>query len=122
MEEEEAGGGWGYEGGDVGGGELVGAFEVPGGGAVVSEGEGWLGGGRGGKWAHLVVGPLELVGEVEAAVDDEGVHVAGFGGEAGDAVAALFGGAEFELEERLVVSADYAEVVGHGDVAGEEED
>ncbi len=79
------------------------------------------GGGLGGRRAHLVVGPLELVGEVEAAVDDEGVHVAGFGGEAGDAVAALFGGAEFELEERLVVSADYAEVVGHDDVAGEED-
>lgn len=29
VEEEEAGGGWGKEGGDVGGGELVDAFEIP---------------------------------------------------------------------------------------------
>lgn len=30
VEEHEAGGGWGYEGGDVRGGELVDAFEIPG--------------------------------------------------------------------------------------------
>lgn len=29
MEEHEAGGGWSYESGDVGGGELVDAFEIP---------------------------------------------------------------------------------------------
>lgn len=29
VEEHEAGGGWSYEGGDVGGGELVDAFEIP---------------------------------------------------------------------------------------------
>lgn len=29
LEEEEAGGGWGEEGGDVGGGEGVDALEVP---------------------------------------------------------------------------------------------
>lgn len=29
VEEEEAGGGWGEEGGDVGRGELVDAFEIP---------------------------------------------------------------------------------------------
>lgn len=30
VEQHEADGGWGEEGGDVGGGELVGAFEIPG--------------------------------------------------------------------------------------------
>lgn len=29
MQEHEAGAGWGEEGGDVGGGELVGSFEIP---------------------------------------------------------------------------------------------
>jgi len=40
-----------------------------------------------------------------------GIHVPGFLAEAGNAIAALFGGAEFELKERLVSRAHYAEVV-----------
>lgn len=44
---------------------------------------------------------------------DEGIHLAGFGGEAGDAIATLFRGAEFELEEGRVQGVDYGEVVGH---------
>ena len=42
------------------------------------------------------------------------VQLPGFLGEAGDAIAALLGGAEFELEEGLVAGVYYAEVVGHG--------
>lgn len=45
---------------------------------------------------------------------DEGVHFAGFGAEARDAIAAGFGGAEFELEEGLVSGSYDAEVVRHG--------
>lgn len=33
--------------------------------------------------------------------------------ETGNAISALLGGAEFELEEWLVSRADYAEIVGH---------
>ena len=43
----------------------------------------------------------------------ERVQLAGVRAEAGDAIAALFGCAEFELEGRLVASVDDAEVVGH---------
>ena len=46
-------------------------------------------------------------------MDDERVHMACLLTEAGNAIAALLGGAEFELEERLVLGAYYAEVVGH---------
>ena len=46
-------------------------------------------------------------------MDDERVHAAGIVGEARDAVAALLGGAEFVLEERVVLGADYGEVEGH---------
>ena len=44
---------------------------------------------------------------------DEGIHLAGFGGEASNAVATLFGGAKFKLEEGLVVGVDDGEVVRH---------
>lgn len=47
-------------------------------------------------------------------MDDERVHVAGFGVEAGNAVSALLRGAEFELEERVIFGANDGEVVGHG--------
>ena len=46
-------------------------------------------------------------------MDDERVHMACLLTETGNAIAALLGGAEFELEERLVLGAYYAEVVGH---------
>ena len=61
----------------------------------------------------MIVGPLQLVYEIQTAVYDEWVHVACFLTEAGDAIAALLGGAEFELEYRLVSRADYTEIVGH---------
>ena len=61
----------------------------------------------------MVVGPLQLVYEVQAGVYDEWIHVAGLLTEAGDAISALLGSAEFELEQRLVSRADDAEVVGH---------
>ena len=44
---------------------------------------------------------------------DERVHGSSLGAEAGDAIAAGFGGAEFELEERRVAGVDDGEVVGH---------
>ena len=62
---------------------------------------------------HLIAKPLHLVHDIQATVHDEGVHLAGFGGEAGNAVAALFGGAEFKLEEGFVLGVDYGEVVRH---------
>lgn len=65
--------------------------------------------------AHLIVEPLQFVDDVEAAVHDEGIHAAGLGAEAGNAVPALLRGAEFELEEWIVFGADDAEVVGHGE-------
>ena len=61
----------------------------------------------------MVVGPLQLIREIQAAVYDERVHVASLWAETGDAISALLGSAEFELEQRLVSRADYAEVVGH---------
>lgn len=62
---------------------------------------------------HGPIRPLHLLDDVQAAVHDERVHVAGVVAEAGDAVAALLRGAEFVLEERVVFGADDAEVVGH---------
>ena len=72
---------------------------------VGKEGEVWT--------VHLVVEPLQLVDDVETAVHDERVHVAGFGAEAGDAITTLLGSAEFELEEHVVFGADDTEVVRH---------
>lgn len=96
---------------------MVDAFEIPFG----TNEEGLAGGGgveafavgRGIAIAHLVVVPLELVHDVETAVHDERVHVAGFGAKTRDAITALLRGAEFELEERVVFGADDAEVVRH---------
>lgn len=50
-------------------------------------------------------------------MDDELVHVAGLVAEARQAVASLLRGAEFILEERVVLGADDGEVVGHFAVA-----
>lgn len=44
---------------------------------------------------------------------DEWIHGSSLRAEAGDAIAAGFGGAEFELEERRVAGVDDGEVVGH---------
>lgn len=62
---------------------------------------------------HGVVGKLDVVDEVERGVGYEGVHASRFRAEAGDAIAALLGGAELELEKGLVACIYYAEIVGH---------
>lgn len=90
MEQHEAGGGRSQEGGDVGGGKLVDAFKI-----------------------HLIVGPLQLVHEIQAAMYDERVHMSCLLSESGDTISALLGSAKLELKERLVPRADNAEVVGH---------
>ena len=43
------------------------------------------------------------------------VHLPRFLAKAGNAVAALFRGAEFELKQRLVPSVHNAEIIRHGD-------
>jgi len=68
-------------------------------------------GGRGDL--QVLVSPLHFFHQVQSGVDDELVHVLCFIAEAGDAIAADFGGAEVEFEERVVAGADYGEVVGH---------
>ena len=60
---------------------------------------------------HLIVGPLHFVHKVQTAVHDERIHVPRFLTEPCDPIAALLGRAEFELEKRLVLSVDDAEVV-----------
>ena len=62
---------------------------------------------------HLVITPLQLINIVKSSVHNVRVHVARLGAEAGNAIAALFGGAEVDLEEWLVSCAYYGEVVGH---------
>lgn len=71
--------------------------------------------GRGGtrRDAHLIRMPLQIVHVVKTGVHEEGVQISGFLAEAGDAISALLGGAEFDLEGRLVAGVDNAEVVGH---------
>lgn len=116
MEEHEASGSWSDKGGDVGGGELVDAFKIPANNSQshlqerLSEelSRSW-----GDPYIHLVVGPLHLIHEIQAAVYDEGIHVASFLTETGDAISTLLRRAEFELKEWLVSRADYAEEVGH---------
>ena len=44
---------------------------------------------------------------------NEGIHMTGLLAEAGNAIAALFRCAEFDLEKRLISCANYAEVVRH---------
>ena len=65
--------------------------------------------------AHLVVGVLHLIHEIQTSMYDKWVHMPSFLTEACDAIAALFRGAKFMLEEGLVVGAYYAEIVGHPD-------
>ena len=64
----------------------------------------------------MVAKPLQFVYNIEAAVHDEWVHPSGFGAEAGDAITALLGGTEFELEKRTVFRADDAEIIRHENV------
>ena len=60
---------------------------------------------------HLIAEPLRFVHNIEAAMQNKRVHAAGFGAEAGDTISALFGSAEFELEQRVIFGADDAEVI-----------
>ena len=118
MEEHEAGGRWSYKGGDVRGGELVNSFEIP--VPIISTPsfqEGLLL-----RWEriHLIVGPLQLVDEIQAAMDDERVHMACLLTETGDAISALLGSAKFELKHGLVSRSDNAEVIGHDVHLGKE--
>ena len=62
---------------------------------------------------HSTGGPLHFLDEVEAAMDDELVHMSCFLAEVREAIAALLGRAELMLEERVVLCADYGEVIGH---------
>lgn len=67
----------------------------------------------GGNNAHVAPRPLHLLDYVQAAVHDELVQVPGLVAEARLAVAALLGCAEVILEQRVVLGANYGEVVGH---------
>jgi len=64
---------------------------------------------------EIFIGPLHLFHHVESSVDDELVHVFSFVSKARSAITAEFGGPKFELEERVVASADNGEVIGHDD-------
>lgn len=76
---------------------------------VVTSGVFWL-------YIQLPVIPLHLLDDVQRAVQDELVQVAGLVREARLPIAALLGGAELVLEEGVVLGADDGEVVGHGSV------
>lgn len=67
-----------------------------------------------GSGLHCTGGPLDFFDNVQAAVHDELVHVSRFLVKTRYAVAALLRGAEFMLEERIVLRAYDSEVIGHG--------
>ncbi len=66
---------------------------------------------RKGSDAHVTTQPLHFLDDVQAAMHDELVHVSGLRAETGNTVAAAFGGAEFVLEDGVVLGANYAEIV-----------
>ena len=74
--------------------------------------EGDVGGG-GGRGSQLPACPLRFLHNVQAAVQDELVQVPRLLGEPRLPIAALLAGAEFVLEERVVLGADDGEVVAH---------
>lgn len=67
-------------------------------------------------YIQLSVIPLHLLDDVQSAVQDELVQVAGLIREARLPIAALLGSAELVLEEGVVLGADDGKVVGHGSV------
>lgn len=67
-------------------------------------------------YIQLSIIPLHLLDDVQRAVQDELVQVAGLVREARLPIAALLGGAELVLEEGVILGADDGEVVGHGSV------
>ncbi len=60
---------------------------------------------------HLAIEPLHLIHNVQAAVNDKWIGLSCLAAESSNAITTLFGGAELELEERVVARADDAEVV-----------
>lgn len=62
---------------------------------------------------HLSIVPLHLLHDIQRAVQDELVQVAGLVAEAREAVAALLRRAKLVLEQRVVLGANDGEVVGH---------
>ena len=64
---------------------------------------------------HSIIAELIFVHEINSCMHDVGVHMPSFLGEASDAIAALFGGAELEFEDGLIAGVDYNEIVGHDD-------
>lgn len=64
-------------------------------------------------YVQLSVVPLHLLDDVQRAVQDELVQVAGLVREARLPIAALLRGAELVLEEGVVLGADNGKVVGH---------
>jgi hypothetical protein len=66
-----------------------------------------------GQNSHLAVPPLHLLNYVQATVHDELVHVPSLLREPRLSVPALLAGAELMLEERVILRADYAEVIRH---------
>ena len=132
MQQEELDVASGHEAGDVAVEELVYDLEIP----ILlcvsqlsSPISSSMGSGREGlldhlalgiRWGccvHLTRGPLNLLDNVQATVQDELVQVPRLLGEASLPVAPLLAGAELILEQRVILSADDGEVVRH-DVTG----
>ena len=61
----------------------------------------------------MIIEPLHLIDDIQTTVYDERIHLTCFHSETSDTIAALFRGAEFELEEWFVIGVDNAEIVGH---------
>ena len=64
-------------------------------------------------YAQLPARPLDFFDNVKTAVEDELVQVARLLGEARLAIATLLARAKLVLEQRIVLGADYGEVVAH---------
>lgn len=67
--------------------------------------------GRGELIKHLSISPLHLLHDIQTAVHNKLVHVPRGLRKSSDTIAALFGGAEFVLEERVILRANYGKVV-----------
>ena len=73
-----------------------------------------VGGSQGENWyKHLVSLPLQFIHKVQTGVHKKWIQFSSFLSETRLTIAALFRGAKFKLEGRLVTSIDDAQVVGH---------
>lgn len=63
--------------------------------------------------SQTVVAPLDLLDNIETAVDNELVHVSSLFAEASDTIATSFGSAKLMFKQRIVPRANDGEVVGH---------